>query len=105
MHVIQGFILQGHLHEFTIREIRWIKAQHSGSLCTQKVSFSDSKDDQHNRPPRSTEQKLTHPSFQEVAKCVICTAVKRDAHGKAVPVQAMTFWENQQFLTFGWVIT
>ena len=30
---------------------------------------------------------------QEESKSVICAALKKDYHGKVVPVQMMTFWE------------
>ena len=66
--------------------------------CTQNFNYSYGKDDQYNQPPRSTQQKLTHQSFQEHVNCVICTAVKGDAHVKVVPVQTTTFQETDSSL-------
>ena len=40
---------------------------------------------------RSTRQQFTYQSFQEESKCIICTEVKKDNHGKVIPVQTMTF--------------
>ena len=40
---------------------------------------------------RSTRQQFTYHSFQEESKCIICTEVKEDNHGKVILVQTMTF--------------
>ena len=74
------------------------KVQDSASSFTHNINYNDAKDHQHNQPSRSTRQKFTYQSFQEESKCVICTAVKKDAHEKLVPVQMMTFREIHDFL-------
>ena len=40
---------------------------------------------------RSTRQQFTYQYFQEESKCIICTEVKKDNHGKVIPVKTMTF--------------
>ena len=71
----------------------------SASSCTHNISYNDDDQyDQHNQPRRSTRQNFTYQSFQEESKCIICAAVKKDAHGKVVPVQTMTFRETDDSL-------
>ena len=67
------------------------KFQDSASSCIDNVNYSDDRYDQHDQPRRSTRQNFTYQSFQEESKCIICATVKKDAHGKVVPVQTMTF--------------
>ena len=95
---MEGFILQKQLHEFTTREITKIKIQDSGLSCTHNVNYNNDKYDQHNQPCRSTRQKFTYQSFQEESTCIMYVAVKKDAHGKVVPVQTMTFQETNNTL-------
>ena len=39
----------------------------------------------------STSQQFRYQSFQEESKCIICTEVKKDNHGKVIPMQTTTF--------------